>query len=154
MRLTESVSKDLLARYGLKSPPGRLCTTAEEAGTAAGELGGPVYVKAQIPFGDRASLGLVVRADDSESASGQARALLGRTVEGMTVTSVLVESGVESSLSAYISAHVDDEAGARVLRIGVGGGAGYDPTDAQIQVPLPVGGLETYEVRRLVARRD
>ena len=150
MRLTESVSKDLLARYGLKSPPGRLCTTAEEAGTAAGELGGPVYVKAQIPFGDRASLGLVVRADDSESASGHARALLGRTVEGMTVTSVLVESGVESSLSAYISAHVDDEAGARVLRIGVGGGAGYDPTDAQIQVPLPIGGLETYEVRRLV----
>lgn len=150
MRLTESVSKDVLARYGLQSPPGRLCATAEEARAAAEELGGPVYVKAQIPFGDRASLGLVVRADDAEAAGAQAGSLLGRTVEGLTVGSVLVESGVESSLSAYISAHVDDEAGARVLRIGVGGGAGYDPGDAQIQEPLPISGLETYEVRRLV----
>lgn len=150
MRLLEMTSKQLLERYGLKSPPAWLCTTAEEAREAANELGCPVYVKAQIPFGDRATLGLVVRADDAESAAEHTGSLVGRVVESVAVTSVLVESAVEATLSAYISAHVDDEAGARVLRIGIGGGAGYNPEDAQVQVPVPVRGLEMFEVRKLV----
>lgn len=150
MRLLETTSKQLLERYGLKSPPARLCTTAEEAHEAANELGCPVYVKAQIPFGDRATLGLVVRADDAESAAEHTGSLVGRVVESVAVASVLVESAVESTLSAYISVHVDDEAGARVLRVGIGGGAGYNPEDAQVQVPVPVRGLEMFEVRKLV----
>lgn len=150
MRLLETTSKQLLERYGLKSPPARLCTMAEEAREAANELGCPVYVKAQIPFGDRATLGLVVRADEAESAAEHTGSLVGRVVESVAVASVLVESAVEATLSAYISVHVDDEAGARVLRVGIGGGAGYNPEDAQVQVPVPVRGLEMFEVRKLV----
>ena len=150
MRLLETTSKQLLERYGLKSPPARLCTTADEAHAAANELGCPVYVKAQIPFGDRATLGLVVRADDAESAAEHTGSLVGRVVESVAVASVLVETAVAATLSAYISVHVDDEAGARVLRVGIGGGAGYNPEDAQVQVPVPVRGLEMFEVRKLV----
>lgn len=150
MRLLETTSKQLLERYGLKSPPARLCVEADEARAAATELGCPVYVKAQIPFGDRATLGLVVRADDPESAAEHTRSLVGRVVESVPVASVLVESAADPTVSAYISVHVDDEAGARVLRIGIGGGAGYDPEDAQVQVPVPVRGLEMFEVRKLV----
>jgi succinyl-CoA synthetase beta subunit len=150
MRLIEASSKALLARYGLKAPEGRLVTSAADGLQAAAEIGCPVYVKAQIPFGDRASLGLVARADEPAQAGRLVEELLGRAVEGMTVTSVLVEASVEATVSVYISVHVDDDTGTRVLRIGVGGGAGYRPTDAQIQAPLPLGGLETFEVRNLV----
>lgn len=150
MRLIEASSKSLLASYGLPAPEGRLCTTPGEVREAAAEIGCPVYVKAQIPFGDRAALGLVARAADPDAAAEHAAASLGRAVEGMAVASVLVEAAVEPELSVYLSAHVDDEARARVLRIGIGGGAGYRPQDAQVQVRIPVGGLETFEVRTLV----
>jgi len=152
MRLIESASKGVLARYGLKSPDGRLCTTSDQARAAARELGGPVYVKAQIPFGDRATLGLVGRVEDPEGAAAATAEYLDRTVDGMKVGSVLVELAVPPELSAYVSVHVDDAAAARVLRIGQGGGAGYHAEDAQIQEPVPRGGLELFEVRHLVGR--
>ncbi len=152
MRLIESASKDVLGRYGLKPPDGRLCTTPAEARAAALELGGSVYVKAQIPFGDRATLGLVGRVDDPDAAAGAAGEYLSRTVDGMKVGSVLVESAVAPALSAYVSVHVDDAAAARVLRIGLGGGAGYHAGDAQIQEPVGVAGLELFQVRNLVGR--
>jgi succinyl-CoA synthetase beta subunit len=150
MRLIESASKDVLASYGLKAPDGRLCTTAEQARAAAQELGGPVYVKAQIPFGDRATLGLVGRVEAPEGAAAATAQYLDRTVDGMKVGSVLVELAVAPQISAYVSVHVDDAAAARVLRIGLGGGAGYHAEDAQIQEPVPRGGLELFEVRNLV----
>jgi succinyl-CoA synthetase beta subunit len=152
MRLIESVSKEVLASYGLKPPAGRLCATPAEARTAAEELGGAVFVKAQIPFGDRATLGLVGRVEDPEAAAQAAGEYLARTVDGLRVGSVLVEQAAAPDVSAYISVHVDDQAAARVLRIGHGGGAGYHPEDAEIQEPIPVGGLELFQVRNLVGR--
>jgi succinyl-CoA synthetase beta subunit len=150
MRLIEASSKALLARYGLKAPEGRLCASPEEGRAAATEVGCPVYVKAQIPYGDRASLGLVAKADDPDQAAVQVGELLGRAVEGMTVNSVLIEAAIEPRSSVYISAHVDGEAAARILRIGVGGGAGYDPRKAEVNVPIPGRGLERFEIRKLV----
>lgn len=152
MRLIEASSKQLLARYGLTAPAGRLCETAEAARQAAEEIGCPVYVKAQIPYGDRASLGLVTRADDPEQTAARVRDLLGRSVEGMTVSSVLVEAAVAPEQSIYISAHVDGEAGARILRIGLGGGGGYDPAQAEIQATIPPAGLEVFQIRTLISQ--
>ena len=148
MRLVETTSKDILARYGLRSPERRLCTTPEQAAAAAEELGGRVYVKAQIPYGDRASLGLVTRVDKPEEAAKQAAFQLAQAVDGVPVQSVLVEAAVEPRSSIYLSVHVDGEAAARVLRIGLGGGGGYDPGRAEVQVPIPIAGLETFDVRR------
>lgn len=150
MRLIEASSKELLARYGLASPAGRLCHSAEDACAAADEIGCPVFVKAQIPYGDRASLGLVGRVDDPEGAATLAGELIGRSVEGITVSSVLVEAAVEPVRSVYLSAHVDGEVGARVLSVGLGGGAGYRPDTAEIRVQVPGRGFETYEIRRLL----
>jgi succinyl-CoA synthetase beta subunit len=149
VRLIEASSKAVLARHGLQSPPGRLCESSAQARAAAVEIGCPVYVKAQIPFGDRAAFGLVTRADDPDAAAEDTRSMLGRAVEGATVTSVLVEAAVTPELSVYISVHVDDATRERTLRIGIGGGAGYDPRDAQIRAPVPLRGLEMFEVRNL-----
>jgi len=152
MRLIESASKALLARYGLGSPEGRLCSTPAEVRAAAAELGGAVYVKAQIPFGDRATLGLVGRADDPEAAAAAGALYLRRSVDGTPVASVLVERAVAPELSIYVSVHVDDAAAARVLRLGRGGGAGYHADEAEIREPVPVGGLELFAVRDLAGR--
>jgi succinyl-CoA synthetase beta subunit len=152
MRLIEASSKELLARYGLKAPDARLCESADAARAAAQEIGGPVYVKAQIPYGDRASLGLVVRAEDPGTVATEAAGMIGRSVDGLTISAVLVEAAVDPVQSIYISAHVDGEAGARILRIGLGGGADYDPRTAEIQEPIPLHGLETFQIRTLIAQ--
>lgn len=150
MRLIESASKELLGRYGLRAPEGRLCTTPEEAGEAAQALGGDVFVKAQIPFGDRASLGLVARVGSAQDAAATAAEHLSRAVDGMRVGSVLVEQAVPPDLSVYISVHVDDAEASRILRIGHGGGAGYHADEAQVREVVPVGGMELFRVRTLV----
>jgi succinyl-CoA synthetase beta subunit len=152
MRLIESAGKRLLARHGLSSPEGRVCRSPDEARTCAAGLGGTVYVKAQVAFGDRAGLGLIVRVEDAATAAQAARDLLDRSIDGIKVGSVLVERAETPELSAYVSVHLDDAAGARVLRIGSDGGGGYDAADAEIQQTVPAGGLELFEVRRLVGR--
>jgi succinyl-CoA synthetase beta subunit len=150
MRLIEAASKALLGRYGLKSPDGRLCSSVDEARAAATAVGCPGYVKAQIPYGDRASLGLVDRVEDADAAAAKAEQLIGRAVGGITVGSVLIEKAVEAQRSLYLSAHVDGEARARILSIGLGGGGGYRPDTAEIHATVPGRGLETYEIRRLL----
>jgi succinyl-CoA synthetase beta subunit len=151
MRLIEHTSKRILSLYGLASPPSHLCTTADECRRAAEEIGGPVYVKAQIPYGDRAGLGLVARAEGPESAAAQCADMLGRRVEGTPIAAVLVEGAVEPEASMYCSVHVDDASRARVLRLGTGGGGGYRPDDAQVRLAVPSRGLEVFEIRNAVS---
>jgi succinyl-CoA synthetase beta subunit len=152
VRLTEATSKALLARYGLPAPVGRPCESPEQVRAAAEEIGCPVYIKAQIPYGDRASLGLVVRAEAPDDAAARARDLIGSAVEGTVVTSVLVERAVEADVSLYVSAHVDGDVRARILSVGLGGGTGYLARSAEVRIAVPRGGLETFQVRRLLGR--
>ena len=48
MKVHEYQAKSLLERYGVPVPRGRVTEDAEKAATIAGEIGGPVAVKAQI----------------------------------------------------------------------------------------------------------
>ena len=53
MKVHEYQAKDILARYGVPVPRGRVTDSAEEAAAIAQELGVPVAVKAQIHAGGR-----------------------------------------------------------------------------------------------------
>jgi succinyl-CoA synthetase beta subunit len=54
MNIHEYQGKELLAKYGVTVPKGKVAFTVQEAVTAAEELGGPVYVvKSQIHAGGR-----------------------------------------------------------------------------------------------------
>ncbi len=54
MNIHEYQGKELLAKYGVTVPKGKVAFTVDEAVTAAEELGGPVYVvKSQIHAGGR-----------------------------------------------------------------------------------------------------
>lgn len=91
MNVLEHVAKELaLAPYGIAIPAGRACATPEEAAAAAADLGA-VAVKAQVPAGKRGKSGGIWMADTPEQASAAARAILGMTIGGHTVSTVLVE---------------------------------------------------------------
>ena len=53
MKLHEYQAKEVLARFGVPVPDGRVATTADEAATIAEELGGACVVKAQAHTGGR-----------------------------------------------------------------------------------------------------
>ena len=53
MKVHEYQAKEVLARYGVPVPNGRVAASADEASTIAADLGTPVAVKAQIHAGGR-----------------------------------------------------------------------------------------------------
>ena len=57
MKLHEYQSKQILAKYGIPIPRGRVASTADEARHIAEELGGRVVIKSQVLVGGRGKAG-------------------------------------------------------------------------------------------------
>src|SRR5260370_37553737 len=80
MNIHECQAKELLAKFGVAVPPGKVAYTAAEAVDAAKHLGGKAWAgKAQIHAGGRgkAGGGKIARSEDEVPAA--ARAPLGHT---------------------------------------------------------------------------
>jgi succinyl-CoA synthetase beta subunit len=125
MNIHEYQAKALLKDYGLPVSDGRVVLKADEAKSAAGELGGPIWVvKAQIHAGGRgkgkfkeASAGDKggVRVTKSVSdAAEEAQKMLGRTLvthqtgaAGKAVNRIYIEDGAEIARELYLGLLVD-----------------------------------------------
>ena len=68
MKVHEYQAKEILRRYGVPTPRGIVAETADDARTAAKELGGRVVVKAQIHAGGRGKGGGVKLARSADEA--------------------------------------------------------------------------------------
>jgi succinyl-CoA synthetase beta subunit len=131
MNLHEYQAKELLARYGIAAPEGRVASSAQEAEAMARKLPGQRFaVKAQVHAGGRGEAG-GVRIVDSPKAVGQtARELIGKKLvtsntgpEGRIVRKVYVETAVKPERVLYLAAMIDRAAGAVAL-IGAREGGG------------------------------
>ena len=101
MNFEEHVAKArVLAPAGVPVPRSRLCGSAEEAAEAFGEIG-PCVVKAQVPTGRRGKAGGIRTADSAEEAGTVAAAILGLSIDGHAVASVLVEERVPVARELY-----------------------------------------------------
>ena len=77
MKLHEYQAKELLARFGVPVPKGRVARTPEEAEAITRELGGSAVIKAQAHTGARGKAGGVKVAKTPEEAKAHAQAILG-----------------------------------------------------------------------------
>ena len=109
MNFEEHAAKPLLRAAGIAIPRGRLARSADEARTAAAELGGAVVVKAQVPTGKRGKAGGIRTAGDAAAAGRAAEAILGMDVAGHRVESVLVEERA-AIVAEYYAAVLNDAA--------------------------------------------
>jgi succinyl-CoA synthetase beta subunit len=115
MKIHEYQAKARLREYGIKTPRGIPCFTAEEAVTAAEELGGNFWVvKAQIHAGGRGKAGGVLLAKSLGDVRKYATELLGKTLvtpqtgpKGQVVRRLYVESGVDIAQELYVGVVVD-----------------------------------------------
>ena len=114
MKIHEYQAKQILIKYGVKVPAGKVATTATEAGEIARDLGGRVAVKAQIHAGGRGKGGGIKLAKSPEEAEALAGQLIGSKLvtpqtglEGKVVNCVLIEKGINIEKEFYLGIVID-----------------------------------------------
>ncbi|MGE5303138.1 MAG: ADP-forming succinate--CoA ligase subunit beta [Alphaproteobacteria bacterium] len=162
MNIHEYQAKELLKRYGVPVPSGKVATTPQEAKAAAIELGGRCVVKAQIHAGGRGKGGGVKLASSPEDAESKAAAMLGKKLithqtgpDGRQVRKVLIEQGVNIDREFYLGM-VLDRAVSRVAVICSSEGgveieevAAKSPHKILKEIIDPVVGLLPFQCRKL-----
>ena len=165
MKIHEFQAKEILRRYGVATPRGRVSADAAEVAAICGELGGRCVVKAQIHAGGRGKGGGVKLASSPEDAQQKASQILGMQLvtpqtgpEGQRVQKVLVEEAVSIAQELYLGVLLDRQLGKPLLMASAAGGmdieevAAHQP-EAIIREPFDPGlALLPFQGRR-VARR-
>jgi succinyl-CoA synthetase beta subunit len=162
LKVHEYQAKEILARYGVAVPRGRVATTPDEARAIARELGGKVVVKAQVHAGGRGKAGGVKLAADAEEAFNVAGRILGMKLvskqtgpEGKIVHKVLIEQALGIARELYLGVVLDRGAGLPVLMASKFGGMEIEEVAAQHPEAIlkehfdPCRGLLAYQARKL-----
>ncbi|ACB40388.1 succinyl-CoA synthetase, beta subunit [Pyrobaculum neutrophilum V24Sta] len=103
----EYEAKELLAKYGVEIPPGRLALTPDEALKAAKEIGTPVVLKAQVVVAGRGKAGGIKVAKTPEEAYELSKAMFGMNIKGLVVRKIYVTKYVEAEREMYLSLIID-----------------------------------------------
>jgi succinyl-CoA synthetase beta subunit len=162
MNIHEYQAKEILKRYAIQVPRGRVATTPQEAGRIAQELGGVSVVKAQIHAGGRGKAGGVKLVKSPAEAEAVAAGLLGKKLithqtgpQGREVRRLLVEEGLDIERELYLAV-VLDRAVSRVCVIASSEGgveieevAQKSPEKILKEVVDPAVGLQPFQARRM-----
>ena len=129
MKVHEYQAKQILMRYGVPVPRGKVVDHPDQARAAAKELGGRVVVKAQIHAGGRGKGGGVKLAKTPDEAAELSRQIIGMTLitpqtgpEGKVVHKVLVEEALNIAAEYYLGVTLDRKIGKPVVMASSQGG--------------------------------
>ncbi|WP_107923089.1 ADP-forming succinate--CoA ligase subunit beta [Lysinibacillus parviboronicapiens] len=163
MNIHEYQGKEILRKYGVAVPNGKVAFSPDEAVKVAKELGANVtVVKAQIHAGGRGKAGGVKIAKNLDEVRTYAKELLGKILvthqtgpEGKEVKRLYIEEGSDIQKEYYLSL-VLDRATSRVTVMGSEEGgmdieevAETHPEKIFKEVVDPVIGLTSFQARRM-----
>ena len=138
MKVHEFQAKEILSRFGVSVPRGRVAATPEEAAAIAAELGGPVAVKAQIHAGGRGKGGGIKLASTPEEAQDVAGQIIGTRLvthqtgpEGRLVKRVLVEEQLQVERELYLGIVIDNSIGFPLVMASADGGVEIEEVAAR-----------------------
>jgi succinyl-CoA synthetase beta subunit len=162
LKIHEYQAKEILRRYGVATPKGKVTDDPDEAALICEELGGKAVVKAQIHAGGRGKGGGVKVVKSPAEAREAAGRILGMQLvthqtgpEGQKVRKVLVEEAAEIASELYVSVTLDRKAGRPVVMASKAGGmdieevAAHDPSAIFRQSVDPLLGLLPFEARAI-----
>lgn len=163
MNIHEYQGKEILRKYGVTVPNGKVAFTVEEAVEAAKELGTDVcVVKAQIHAGGRGKAGGVKVAKSLEEVRTYASEILGKTLvthqtgpEGKEVKRLLIEEGCDIKKEYYVGLVLDRAKSRVVLMASEEGGTEIEEVAAKTPEKIfkeeidPVVGLTAFQARRI-----
>ncbi|MCS7217054.1 MAG: ADP-forming succinate--CoA ligase subunit beta [Candidatus Bipolaricaulota bacterium] len=157
MRLLEWQGREVLARVGIPVPPGGLARSPAEAHRIAAELGKPVVLKAQVPVGGRGKAGGVRLAQSPAEAERLAQEMLGSTLKGFRVESLLVLEAVTPRAEHYLGLTLDRSRRMPLFLYSPQGGveieevARQSPHLVSREAVPPLEGPSAFRLRRLFA---
>ncbi len=162
MKIHEYQAKEILKKYGVAVPRGRVAFTPEEARKIAEELGGKVVVKAQIHAGGRGKAGGVKLAGSPEEAEKIARELIGKVLvthqtgpEGKEVRKVLIEETMDIQRELYAGVVLDRSRSQLVFMVSTEGGVEIEKVAAETPEKIlkeyvdPAVGLQPFQARKM-----
>jgi succinyl-CoA synthetase beta subunit len=163
VKIHEYQAKEILRRFGVPTPQGRVIETADEARDICAELGGRCVVKAQIHAGGRGKGGGVKLASSPEEAEARASEILGMKLrtpqtgpEGQEVKKVLIEEALDIDRELYAAITLDRQQAKPIVMASASGGmdieevAARDPQAILRQAFDPHLGLLPFQARAIV----
>ena len=163
MKIHEYQGKDILRKFNVPVPDGKVAFTAQEARKIAEELGGgTVVVKAQIHAGGRGKGGGVKLAKNPNEAEAIASKILGMKLvthqtgpEGKIVKRILVEQGLAIERELYAGIVLDRAKSQLVFMVSTEGGVEIEKVAAEAPEKIlkewidPAVGFMPFQARKL-----
>jgi len=138
LKIHEYQAKEILRRYGVITPRGKVTDEASEARSICEEFGGRCVVKAQIHAGGRGKGGGVKLAKSPAEAEQFAEQILGMQLitpqtgaEGQLVRQVLIEEAVDIDRELYLAVLLDREASKPLVMASLAGGMDIEEVAAK-----------------------
>ncbi len=164
MKIHEYQAKQILAKYGVTIPRGKVALTVDEAVGAAKELGTEIcVVKAQIHAGGRGKGGGVKISKGLEAVRTNTEQIIGMQLvthqtgpKGQQVKRVLVEEGMDIKKELYVSLLVDRGSQQVVMLASTEGGMDIEQVAANTPEKIlkvgidPTIGMRPYQATELV----
>lgn len=163
MKIHEYQAKDLLKKFGVPVPKGKVAFSLDEAVTVAEQIGGSQWVvKAQIHAGGRGKGGGVRLASSLEEVREQAAEMLGMRLrthqtgpEGRIVRRLLIEQGISIARELYVGITLDRQRAQNVVMVSSEGGVDIEtiakesPEKIYREYITPGIGFQAFQARRL-----
>lgn len=163
MKIHEYQAKEILQKYHVPIPVGKVAFSVDEAIEAAKEIGGSVWVvKAQIHAGGRGKGGGVKVAKSLDEVRSLAQAILGMTLvthqtgpEGKLVKRLLIEQGINIEKELYLGITLDRATAQNVVMVSTEGGMEIEKVAAETPEKIikvfvdPKTGFQSFQARQL-----
>jgi succinyl-CoA synthetase beta subunit len=107
MKIHEYQAKTIFAEYGIPIGKEKVATTADEAKSAALEIGLPVVIKAQVKVGGRGKAGGIKVVEKIEDVPNIANQILQMSIKGIPVEKVLVAQAIPVANEYYLGITID-----------------------------------------------
>lgn len=163
MKIHEYQGKEILKKFGVEVPKGRVAFSPEEAVEVAKEIGGSVWVvKAQIHAGGRGKGGGVKLARSLDEVYQLSSQILGMTLvthqtgpEGKLVKRILIEEGMNIERELYVGITLDRSVSKNVVMVSTEGGMEIEKVAAETPEKIvkewiePSIGMQAFQARKL-----
>ncbi|NQS97983.1 MAG: ADP-forming succinate--CoA ligase subunit beta [candidate division Zixibacteria bacterium] len=163
MKIHEYQGKEILRKFGVAVPKGKVAFTVDEAVEIAESLGGyPVVVKAQIHAGGRGKGGGVKLAHSKDEVRQTADKILGMNLithqtgpEGKEVKRLLIEQGMDIERELYAGIVLDRAVSLDTFMVSTEGGVEIEKVAAESPEKIvkaavdPIAGLQPFQLRRM-----
>jgi len=168
MNLHEYQAKQLLAKYGIKTPRGTVASDPNQAAEIFKQLNlAQAVVKAQVHSGGRGKAGGIKVVSSADEAAQAASELIGKTLvthqsgpAGKPIHKVLIEETLPIEKELYTSIVIDRKQNCSVLMASAEGGMEIEELAAKSPEKIikfhlhPYLGLQPYQARELVYALD